>query len=90
MKTSDFKYDLPEELIAQHPLEKRDESRLMVLDRENKKINHRTFKDIIEYLQPGDCLVINNTKVLPARLYGKKMTDDRKYGYGCRCRVSFT
>ena len=74
MKVSDFNYNLPEELIAQVPLEKRDESRLMVLDRENKTIEHKKFKDIIDYLEPGDCLVRNNTKVLPARIYGKKET----------------
>ena len=74
MKVSDFNYDLPEELIAQTPLEKRDESRLMVLDRRNKTIEHKKFKDIIDYLEPGDCLVRNNTKVLPARIYGKKET----------------
>ena len=74
MKVSEFNYDLPEELIAQTPIEKRDMSRLMVLDRENKKIEHKVFKDILEYLEEGDCLVINNTKVLPARLYGKKET----------------
>ena len=74
MKVSDFNYDLPEELIAQVPLEKRDESRLMVLDRKNKTIEHKVFKDILEYLEPGDCLVRNNTKVIPARLYGKKET----------------
>lgn len=74
MKVSDFNYDLPEELIAQIPLEKRDESRLMVLDRKNKTIEHKKFKDIIDYLEPGDCLVRNNTKVLPARIYGKKET----------------
>ena len=72
MKVSDFDFYLPEELIAQHPLEKRDESRLMVLDRKNKTIEHKKFKDIIDYLEPGDCLVRNNTKVLPARIYGKK------------------
>jgi S-adenosylmethionine:tRNA ribosyltransferase-isomerase len=71
LKTSDFNYELPERLIAQHPMEKRDESRLMVLNRETKRIEDKTFKDVIEYLNPGDCLVINNTKVLPARLYGK-------------------
>lgn len=71
MKVSDFNYDLPKELIAQHPLEKRDESRLMVLDKEEKKIEHKKFKSIIDYLEPGDCLVRNNTKVIPARLYGK-------------------
>ena len=71
MKVSDFYYELPKELIAQHPLEKRDESRLMVLHRDTLEIEHKKFRDIIDYLNPGDCLVINNTKVLPARLYGK-------------------
>ena len=74
MKVSDFNYDLPEELIAQTPLEKRDESRLMVLDRKNQTIEHKTFKDIVDYLEPEDVLVRNNTKVIPARLYGKKET----------------
>ena len=74
MNVSDFNYDLPEELIAQVPIKKRDESRLMVLDREKQTIEHKTFKDIIEYLEPGDCLVRNNTKVIPARIYGKKET----------------
>ena len=74
MNVSDFYYDLPEELIAQTPIEKRDESRLMVLNREKQTIEHKTFKDIIDYLEPGDCLVRNNTKVIPARLYGKKAT----------------
>ncbi len=74
MKVSEFNYELPEELIAQVPLEKRDESRLMVLDRKKQTIEHKVFKDIIDYLEPGDCLVRNNTKVLPARLYGKKET----------------
>lgn len=74
MKVSEFNYNLPKELIAQHPYDKRDEARLMVLDKTNKTIEHRIFKDIIEYLNPGDCLVINNTKVIPARLYGKKDT----------------
>lgn len=72
MKVSDFHYDLPEELIAQVPLEKRDASRLMVLDKEKKTIEHKTFLDILNYLEPGDCLVRNNTKVIPARLYGEK------------------
>ena len=76
MKVSDFNYNLPEELIAQVPLEKRDESRLMVLNRKNQSIEHRVFKDIIDYLQPGDCLVRNNTKVIPARIYGKKETGE--------------
>ena len=74
MKLSEFNYYLPEELIAQTPIEKRDESRLMVLDKETDQIEHKTFKDIINYLEPGDCLVRNNTKVIPARLYGKKET----------------
>ena len=74
MKLDEFDYILPEELIAQVPIEKRDESRLMVLDRQNKTIEHKTFKQIIDYLEEGDCLVRNNTKVIPARLYGKKDT----------------
>ncbi len=74
MNVSEFNYDLPEELIAQHPMEKRDESRLMVLDKTTQTIEHKVFKDILEELKPGDCLVRNNTKVIPARLYGKKET----------------
>ena len=74
MKVSEFNYELPEELIAQTPIEKRDESRLMVLDRSKQTLEHKTFKDIIDYLEPGDCLVRNNTKVIPARIYGKKET----------------
>ena len=72
MKVSDFNYDLPQELIAQVPIKNRDESRLMVLDRKSKTIEHKIFKDILDYLKPGDCLVRNNTKVIPARLYGIK------------------
>ena len=67
VKLTEFNYELPERLIAQVPIEKRDESRLMVLDREKQTIEHKVFKDIIDYLEPGDCLVRNNTKVLPAR-----------------------
>ncbi len=74
MKLSDFNYDLPEELIAQHPYDKRDEARLMVLDRKKQTIENKVFKDVIDYLNPGDCLVINDTKVIPARLYGEKST----------------
>jgi S-adenosylmethionine:tRNA ribosyltransferase-isomerase len=74
VNVSDFNYELPKELIAQHPYDKRDEARLMVLDRKTQSIEHKLFKDIIDYLNPGDCLVINNTKVIPARLYGKKDT----------------
>lgn len=72
MKVSDFNYNLPKELIAQVPIKDRDQSRLMVLDRKNKTIEHKIFKDIIDYLEAGDCLVRNNTKVIPARLYGVK------------------
>ena len=75
MKTSDFYYELPEELIAQDPLTDRSSSRLMVLDRRDKKIYHRSFKDIADYLEPGDCLVRNNTRVIPARLIGTKVAD---------------
>ena len=72
MKTSDFYYDLPEELIAQDPLEERSSSRLMVLDKASGNIEHKIFKDIIDELNPEDCLVINDTKVIPARLHGAK------------------
>lgn len=70
MKTSDFMYDLPEELIAQSPMEPRDHSRLLVYDRNTGEISHRHFYDIIDYLNPNDALVINDTRVIPARLYG--------------------
>lgn len=72
MKLSDFNYNLPEKLIAQDPLEKRDNSRLMVLHRETGELEHKHFYDVIDYLNPGDCLVVNNTKVIPARLMGVK------------------
>jgi S-adenosylmethionine:tRNA ribosyltransferase-isomerase len=72
MDVKDFYYELPEELIAQDPLEDRSSSRLMVLDKHTGEITHRIFKDILEYLHPGDCLVLNNTKVIPARLFGVK------------------
>ena len=72
MKTSDFFYELPEELIAQDPLEDRTASRLLVLDRKTDKLEHKIFSDVIDYLNPGDCLVINNTRVIPARLIGEK------------------
>lgn len=72
MKTSDFYYDLPEELIAQDPLKDRTSSRLFVLNKETGAFSHKHFKDVISYLQPGDCLVLNNTKVIPARLLGVK------------------
>ena len=70
LKTSDFYYDLPEELIAQHPEEKRDNSRLLVIDRESGKLEHKHFYDIIDYINPEDVLVVNDSKVIPARLYG--------------------
>ena len=72
MKTSDFAYDLPEELIAQDPLSDRASSRLMILDKQTGEITHRIFRDITEYLKPGDCLVLNDTKVIPARLIGER------------------
>lgn len=81
MKTSDFYYDLPEELIAQEPLKDRSSSRLLVLDKETGEIEHRIFKDITDYLQEGDCLVINDTKVLPARLIGERV------GTGARIEI---
>ena len=74
MKTRDFWYELPEELIAQTPLLQRDSSRLLVLDRENGRVNHRHFYEILEYLKPGDCLVMNDSRVLPARLLGHRPT----------------
>ena len=72
LKTSDFYFDLPEELIAQDPLEDRSSSRLLMVDKETGEIKHEIFKNITEYLKPGDCLVLNNTRVLPARLLGEK------------------
>jgi len=73
LKTSDFYYDLPKELIAQDPLEDRSSSRLLVMHRKSGRVEHRVFTDIVEYLKPGDCLVRNNTKVIPARLYGTRV-----------------
>lgn len=73
MKTSDFYYDLPEELIAQTPLEQRDTSRLMTLDRETGEVEHHHFYDLLDYLNPGDCLILNNSRVLPARLLGQRL-----------------
>jgi S-adenosylmethionine:tRNA-ribosyltransferase-isomerase (queuine synthetase) len=72
MKLSHFQFNLPKELLAEHPAENRDESRLMVINRKTKSIEHRMFKDIIEYFDDGDVLILNNTKVFPARLYGNK------------------
>ena len=70
MKRQDFFYHLPEELIAQHPIEPRDHSRMLVLDRASGQKYDRYFYDVIDYLQPGDCLILNDSRVLPARLYG--------------------
>ena len=78
MSLHDYYYDLPEELIAQDPLKDRSSSRLMVLDKENGNVEHHVFKEIVDYLNEGDCLVINDTKVLPARLYGNKVGTDAK------------
>ncbi len=72
MKLSEFNYDLPEELIAQFPIKKRDESRLLVLNKETGEIEHKTFKDIVNYITPNDCLVLNETRVIPARIYGAR------------------
>lgn len=74
MKTHDFYYDLPEELIAQTPLQQRDSSRLLVMDRNSGKVTHRHFYNILDYLKPGDCLVMNDSRVLPARLLGHRPT----------------
>ena len=71
MKKSDFYFDLPERLIAQHPLEQRDSSRMLVMDRKTGALSHRHFQDLIEYVKPGDCLVMNNSRVIPARLMGR-------------------
>ncbi len=76
MKTSDFYYELPQELIAQHPVEPRDSSRLMVMDRATGALEHRIFRDIIDYLNPGDCLIVNDSRVLPARIFGVKEGGD--------------
>ena len=73
MNKSDFFYDLPKELIAQHPVEPRDSSRLMIVDKKTGDIAHRHFRDILDEINPGDCLILNNTRVLPARLYGIKV-----------------
>ena len=78
MKRQDFSFDLPEELIAQDPLEDRSGSRLLVLDKETGEVSHHIFREITEYLEPGDCLVLNDTKVIPARLIGSKIGTDAK------------
>ena len=73
IRKTDFNYDLPEELIAQEPIKDRSMSRLMVLNKETGEVRHEVFKNIINYLSPGDCLVLNDTRVIPARIYGKKL-----------------
>ena len=78
MNVSDFYFDLPEELIAQDPLEDRASSRLLVLDKESGEVKHRHFRDVLKYLKKGDCLVLNDTKVIPARLFGTKVGTDAK------------
>jgi S-adenosylmethionine:tRNA ribosyltransferase-isomerase len=70
MKLSDFRFNLPQELIAKYPHENRDESRLMVLNRKDQSITHKSFKDILDYFDDGDLFIMNDTKVFPARLYG--------------------
>ena len=82
MKLTDFEYDLPKELIAQDPIKKRDESRLLVIDKKTGELSHHIFKDIIEYLNPGDTMVLNETKVIPARLIGN-VVKDGKIGHIC-------
>src|SRR5699024_10180653 len=78
MRTSDFDYDLPEELIAQHPSSKRDEARMMVLDKNTGESEDKYFYDIIDYLNPGDVLVMNDTRVIPARLFGHRPDKEEK------------
>lgn len=90
MKTSDFYYDLPKELIAQTPIEPRDASRLLVYNRKNNSIEHKHFYDITEYLRPGDLLVINNTKVIPARLFGKRENCEGKIEIFLLKRLDYT
>ena len=83
MDVKDFYFDLPQELIAQDPLEDRSASRLLVLNKTTGAVTHRHFRDIKEYLKPGDCLVINDTKVIPARLFGVKKDTGAKIGCFC-------
>lgn len=86
-KTKTYDYYLPEELIAQHPAEKRDESRLLVYHKDSSKLEHKVFKDIVEYFRAGDVLVLNNTKVLPARLMGKKVNPNVDISEGANIEV---
>jgi S-adenosylmethionine:tRNA ribosyltransferase-isomerase len=87
LKTQDFYYDLPEELIAQDPLEDRSGSRLLLLDKTTGKTEHRIFREITQYLKQGDCLVINNTKVIPARLIGEKIHDGGNESHGAKIEL---
>ena len=80
MNTKDFYYELPEELIAQTPLEDRAASRLLKLDKNSGAVEHNTFRDILKYLKPGDCIVMNDSRVIPARLYGVKINDEEGDG----------
>ena len=80
LETKDFAYDLPEELIAQTPVEPRDASRLMTLDKKTGAIGHYHFYDIVDLLHPGDCLILNDSRVLPARIYGVKEQGERHLG----------
>ncbi|MEG1416564.1 MAG: tRNA preQ1(34) S-adenosylmethionine ribosyltransferase-isomerase QueA [Clostridium sp.] len=87
MKVSDFYFDLPEELIAQEPLEQRDNSRLLVLDKETGEVEHKHFKDVLDYFNEGDCLVLNNSRVIPARLFGIKKETGAKIEFVLLKRV---
>ena len=78
MKTSDFYYELPQELIAQDPLEDRSASRLMTLDKTTGRVGHHVFREIVDFQTPQDCLVLNNTKVIPARLFGSRVGTEAK------------
>jgi S-adenosylmethionine:tRNA ribosyltransferase-isomerase len=83
MKLSEFDFELPEELIANYPTENRDESRLMVIHRETGKIEHKLFKDVLDYFSEGDVMIMNNTRVFPARMYGNKEKTGAKSKYSC-------
>jgi S-adenosylmethionine:tRNA ribosyltransferase-isomerase len=87
MRIEEFDYCLPEELIAQYPAEQRDMSRLMVIDRNRGALDHKHFKDLIEYIEPGDCLVFNDTRVIPARLYGRKQISGGKIEFVLLSRI---
>ncbi|MGN1094076.1 MAG: S-adenosylmethionine:tRNA ribosyltransferase-isomerase, partial [Candidatus Neoclostridium sp.] len=90
MKKSDFYYDLPEELIAQHPAEPRDSARLLVYHKDSGKIEDKHFYDIVDYLMPGDVLVVNDTKVIPARIYGHRDVSGGKIEFLLHKRIDLT